>query len=154
LGPTSTLPFQTLSHGIFFSSSRKKEEKNKKENHKEKKKCREGKELSFKLSFCPFTFGSFFCRPTSTLLFQMLSHGIFFFSNKRNEKKNHIEKKKCKERREFSFKLLLCSLTFGSRFCPPTSTLLFQILSPSIFLFFSSRRKKKLKKNHREKKKC
>jgi hypothetical protein len=54
-----------------------------------------------------------------------------------------------KERRELSIKLPLCPLTFGSYFYPPTSTLLFQTLSFSIF-FFSSRRKEK--KNHREEK--
>jgi hypothetical protein len=36
--------------GIFFSSRRKRR---KKKNHREEKKCREGKELSFKLLFYP-----------------------------------------------------------------------------------------------------
>jgi len=56
VAPTSTLLFQTFSRTIFFFSSRRKEKKN----HKEEKKCREGRELTFKLSFCPFTFDSRF----------------------------------------------------------------------------------------------
>ncbi len=40
------------------------------------------------------------------------------------------------------FKLSLCTLTFGSRFCLFTFALLFQTFSPGIF-FFSSRRKEK-----------
>jgi hypothetical protein len=41
----------------------------------------------------------------------MLSPDIFFFSNRRKEKKRNVE-----EGRELSFKLLLCPLTFGSHF--------------------------------------
>jgi len=47
----------------------------------------------------------------STLVFQMFSLDIFFFSNKRKEKKRNVE-----EGRELSFKLLLCPFTFGSHF--------------------------------------
>jgi len=83
-----------------------------------------------------------FLAPAFTHLFQTLSFGIFFFSNRIKEKENHGEKKNCRKRKEFSFKLLLYPLTFGSRFCPPTSGLLFQTLFPNIF-FFSNKRKKK-----------
>jgi hypothetical protein len=65
----------------FFSSQAAKE---KKRNHRDEKKCREGKELSFKLSFCP---------PTFALLFQTLFLGIFFFSNIRKLKKTQRKKK-------------------------------------------------------------
>jgi hypothetical protein len=51
------------------------------------------------------------------------------------KKKKKRKKKKCKKGRELSFKLLLCGFTFGSCFCPPTSALLFQTLSPSIFFY-------------------
>jgi len=44
-----------------------------------KKKPREGRELTFKPSLYLFIFGSRFCLPVFALLFQMLSHGIFFF---------------------------------------------------------------------------
>jgi len=59
LAPTSTLLFQTLSLSIFFFSSIRKGKKEKKKTIE--KKCREGRELSFKLLFYPFTFGSCFC---------------------------------------------------------------------------------------------
>ncbi len=78
---------------------------------------------------------------TFTLLFQTFFHDIFFFSNKRKEKqkqrkKNHRKENKCRERRELSFKLALCLLTFGSHFCPSVSI---QTLSLGIF-FFSSKK--------------
>jgi hypothetical protein len=74
-----------------------------------------------------------------------------FSSQAKEKKRNYREGKKCKERKEPSFKLPLCPLTFGSRFwpptlpshfCPPTFALLFQTLSFGIF-FFSSRKKDK-----------
>jgi hypothetical protein len=43
---------------------------------------------------------------------------------------------------ELFFKLSLCVLTFGFRFCLLTFALLFQTICPSIF-FFSSRKKEK-----------
>jgi hypothetical protein len=69
-----------------FSSSKKKHthtHTQRKKNHREEKKCKEGRELSFKLSFCPFT---------SALLFQTLSPDIFFFSSRRKEKKTPTKK--------------------------------------------------------------
>jgi hypothetical protein len=73
----------------------------------------------------------------------MLSFDIFFFSNKQKKKKeknklkkNHREKKKCRERKEFSFKLPLCLLIFGSHFWPLVFALSFQALSPSHLLLF------------------
>jgi len=63
-----------------------------KETHRDEKKCREGKELSFKLPLFPLTFGSCFCPPTFALLFQMLFLGIFFFSSIRKLKKTQRKK--------------------------------------------------------------
>jgi hypothetical protein len=112
----------------------------------EKKKCKEGRELSFKLSFCLLTFGSCFYPPISALLFQMLSLDIFFFSSRRKEKKNHREEKKCREGKEFSFKLSLCPLTFGSHFCLHVFALLFQHFLLTSFSFQAKEKKRKEKK--------
>jgi hypothetical protein len=141
------------------------------------------KELSFKLPFCPFTFGfhfypfasalpllpSHFCPFVSNIFslasssfqakkkkktiekkrnvekggnFPSSSHSAFSllalastlpllpfcfkrfflasssFQVEEKEKKPHKKEKKCKERKELSFKLLLCPLTFGSHFYP------------------------------------
>jgi hypothetical protein len=52
------------------SPAKEKKEKHKdKKNHREEKICIEGKELTFKLLFCPFTFGSCFYPPTFALPF-------------------------------------------------------------------------------------
>jgi len=116
-----------------------------KKNHREEKKCKEGRELSFKLSLCPFTLCSYFCPLTFALLFQTFYFGIFFFSSIKKEKK----RKKCIERRELTFKLALCPLTFGSRFCPLVSTFLFQTLSP--LHLFLLKQKKKMKNTKKKK---
>jgi len=81
-----------FSLGIFsFSSKRKKKHKEKK-NHRKEKKCKNERELTFKLLLYLLIFGSHTCPPTFALPFQALSPCIFFFSNKRKEKK-HIKKK-------------------------------------------------------------
>jgi hypothetical protein len=61
----------------------------------------------------------------------------------RRQNTQENNKKKPREGRELTFKLLLCPLTFGSHFCPPTIAHLFQTLSFGIFLF-SSRKKTKI----------
>jgi hypothetical protein len=101
----STLP----SSFSFQTQSRQNTQEN-----NNKKKPRERRELTFKLSLYPLTFGS-----ASTLLFQTLSS--FQTKKKNKEKKNHREEKKCKEGRELSFKLLLYPFTFGCRFYPSIS---------------------------------
>jgi len=68
---------------LFKQKKRKKKEK---KNHRKEKKCKEGRELSFKLPFYPFIFGSRFCPPTVVLLFQTFSPRIFFFSSTKKEK--------------------------------------------------------------------
>jgi hypothetical protein len=108
--------FQTLCLGIFFSSSRRKEKKT-----IEKKKCKERKELSFKLSFCLLTFG-----PAFALLFQTLCPGIFFFSRRKKEKKT-IEKKKIQRRERAHFQALALPshfwfLLLAFCFCPFVSS--------------------------------
>jgi hypothetical protein len=54
-----------------------------KKNHREKKNAKKKRELTFKLLFCPFTFGFRFCLLTFALLFHALSLSIFFFSSKK-----------------------------------------------------------------------
>ncbi len=45
----------------LFLFKQKKIKENKEKNHREEKKCKEGRELSFKLPLCPVTFNSRFC---------------------------------------------------------------------------------------------
>jgi hypothetical protein len=73
-----------LSPNIFIFSSRRKEKKN----HREGKKCKEGRDLTFKLSFCPFIFGSHSWCPVSALSFQALSpwHLLLLKQTKRKKK--------------------------------------------------------------------
>ncbi len=132
---------------IFFLSSRRKKKTTKKKNYAKK-----GRELTFKLLFCPFTFGSRFYLLIFALLFQVLSFSIFFFSSKK--KKNNAEKKTHREEKNANRgRSLLSSFRFALSFMAPTSALLFQVFSPNIF-FFSNKQKKKHneKKNHREEK--
>jgi hypothetical protein len=108
---------------------------------KKNKYAKRRRELTFKLLFCPFTFGSHFCLLTFALLFQALSLSIFFFSNKKKkttQNKKPIEKKKNANKG----RILLSSFRFALSFLAPTSALSFQVLSPNIF-FFSNKRKKK-----------
>jgi hypothetical protein len=79
-------------HFLLFKQKKKKEKHKEKQIHKKKKNCRKGRELTFKLHFYPFIFGSCFYPPAFTLSFQVLSPYIFFFSNRR--KKTHTKKKK------------------------------------------------------------
>ncbi len=81
-------------------------------NHREEKKCKERKELSFKLLLCPFTFGSHFCPFVSNAF----SLHLLLKQKKRKEntkEKKTIEKKKYAKKggnllsRELTFKLLL-----------------------------------------------
>jgi hypothetical protein len=72
----------TLCHQLLLLKHRK----NKTHKKTTKKIPREGREVTFKLSLCPFIFGFRFCTPAFALPFQVLSHGIFFFSNTRGKK--------------------------------------------------------------------
>jgi len=96
LAPTFALSLLHFCFKCFLlasSSFQVEEKKNtkKKKNHRKRNICRERKELTFKLSLCPLTFGSCFYFPTFAFLFQMFSPSIFFFSNRR--KKNTKKKK-------------------------------------------------------------
>jgi hypothetical protein len=71
---------------LLLLKQEKRKKTLRKKNHKEEEKCREGKELSFKLLLYPLTFGSHFWLPIFALLFQMLSFGNFLFSSKKNKK--------------------------------------------------------------------
>jgi len=86
----SALLFQTLSPSIFFFSNKKKE----KENHREEKKCREGRELTFKLSLCLLTFGSCFWPPISTLFISSAFSSTFSSFQVEEKKKENTKKKK------------------------------------------------------------
>ncbi len=83
---------------VLTSSFYQVEEK--KKTTEKKKNAKKGRELTFKLLFCPFTFGSRFCLLTFALLFQAFSLSIFFFSSKKKkknaEKKTHRKEKNCK----------------------------------------------------------
>jgi len=98
--PAFALSFQVLSLGTFFSNIRKKKPQRKK-NHR-KKKCRKGRELTFKLPLCLLIIGYRFYPPTFALSFQVFYSCIFFFSSKRKKKKHKeketIEKKKKAEK--------------------------------------------------------
>jgi len=74
----------------FFSFLKHKEDKTHKKTTK--KKPKEGREFTFKLPFCLFTFGSRFCLPIFALPFHVLSPSIFFLSS--NKKKKTQRKKK------------------------------------------------------------
>jgi hypothetical protein len=76
----------------FSSQVEEKKINQRKKNHREKKKCKEGRELSFKLPFYPLFFGSHFCLPTFALLFQTLSLDMFLFSSRKKEKKTKKKK--------------------------------------------------------------
>ncbi len=80
----------------------------------------------------PLTFGSYLWPPISAILFQTFFPWHFLLlkqkKKKHKEKENHI-KKKCRERRELTFKLLLCLFTFGFCFWPLGFAISFQALS-------------------------
>jgi len=84
-------------------------------------------------------------------------HRFLLFKHKEDKTYNKTTKKKTKRREGTYLKLLLCSLTFGSRFAFSLlviiSTLLFQTLSLSIFFFSNKRKTKRTKKNKTIKKK-
>ncbi len=109
-------------HLLLFQQKKIKKTKKIKPQRRKKMQRREG---AFKLSLCPFTFGSHFCPPASDLLFQTFSLSIFLFSRRRKEKKNKgkktIKKKKKTEKggsllssSHFAFSLL--ALAFGLMF--------------------------------------
>jgi hypothetical protein len=77
---------------IFFLSSRRE-----KKTTEKRKYAKKGRELTFKLLFCPFIFGSRFCLLIFALLFQAFSLSIFFFSSK---KKNNVEKKPIEKKKK------------------------------------------------------
>jgi len=135
-------------HLFIFKQKKKKTQR--KKSHRKEKKCEKGRELTFKLSLYPLSFGSHTCPPTFALPFQMLSPCIFFFSNKTKEKK-HIKIKTIKKKKNAEKGgSLPSSSCFAFSFLAPASTLLFQTLFLNIF-FFSNKREGK-KKNTKKKK--
>jgi hypothetical protein len=119
----------------------KKEKKQRKKNLKKEKKCKEMKEFTFKLSLCPFTFGSRFWPLVSAFRFKHFLLGIFFFSSRR--KKKNTKKKKCREGRELTFLscfciwdevlLLISPLHIPSTLSPPHSSSLVSHVSSKLY---------------------
>jgi hypothetical protein len=84
LAPVFALPILPFCFKHFFlassfSQAKESKKKTKKKNHRKEKKCREGRELTFKLSFYLFTFGSHFYPFISTFSFQAFSSEHFLF---------------------------------------------------------------------------
>jgi hypothetical protein len=76
---------------------------------------------------------------------------VFFFLNtKKTKHTRKQQKKKPRERRELTFKLLLCLLTFGPHFYPFISS----TFSSHLFSSQAKEKKRKEKMNHREEKEC
>jgi hypothetical protein len=116
LGPASTFPLLPFcfKHFLRTSSSSQGDEKKEKTIEK-KKKCKEGKELTFKLSLCPFTFGFCVWLLIFALSFQVFSPWhLFLFKQKKikkkTKKKKTIEKNKMQKKGEFTFLLSLLHL--------------------------------------------
>jgi hypothetical protein len=80
LVPTSTFPLLPFCFKRFLLASSYSQAKEKKKNHGEEKKCRERRELSFKLLFYLLTFGSHFCPSVSNAFFW---HLLVFKQNKK-----------------------------------------------------------------------
>jgi len=134
---------------FFFSNTKKKKHKK-----KQQKKIQE-KGRSLPSSFCS---ALSLLALTSTLLFQMFSPSIFFFSSKRKEKnkKETIEKKRNAEKGESFPSSSHSTLSFLA----PASTFPLLPFYFKRFLLASScsqaeeKKKKQRKENHKEKKKC
>jgi hypothetical protein len=106
-------------------SSQVEEKKNKeKKNHREKQNVKKRGNFPSSshstLSLLAPTLPSHFCPSVSN---DLCWHPLFLKKKKKkkNKKKNHRKKKKCKERKELTFKLLLCPFIFGFCFWLPTS---------------------------------
>jgi hypothetical protein len=88
--PIFTLSFQAISplHVLLLKNKKRKKKTKKKKTIERKKIAKKGRNLlTFKLSFCPLTFGLLFL----PFHFKRFLLGIFFFSSRRKEKKN-VEK--------------------------------------------------------------
>ncbi len=103
---------------FFFFSNTKKIKHTRKQLKKNQKKggslpSSSGSAFSFLVlaSAFPFLHFHFMCFLLASSSFQVVK------KKKHKEKKNHKEEKTCKEGKELTFKLLLCPLTFDSRFC-------------------------------------
>jgi len=105
--------FQAFFPGIFFFSNRRRKKHKEKKNHRKEKKCKEGRELNFKLLICPLIFGSCFCFPAFAFLLLPFRFKHFLIASssqtkekkEKHEEKKIMKKKKCKQGREFTFLL-------------------------------------------------
>jgi hypothetical protein len=88
---------------------------------------------------------------TFSLLPLCFKHFLLTSSSSQTEKKKKKKKKKtmkkknnAKKERNFPSKFPLCPLTFGTRFCPPTSTLFVLNDFSWHFLLFKQKKRKKM----------
>jgi hypothetical protein len=141
-------------HDVVFFFLFLKHKKDKTHKKTTKKKPKEGRSLpsssrsafSFLVLASAFPFLHFYF-----MCFLLASSSFQIVRKKNTKKKKTIEKKKtCKKGKELTFKLLLCPLTFDSRFCFLVLHFHFKcfILTSSFYQVEGK------KKNHREKKKC
>jgi hypothetical protein len=146
------LPLSPFCFQCFLLAPSSSQVEGKKKNHRKEKKCRERKELSFKLLLCPLTLCFCFCPLASTLLFQTFSPGIFFFSSRRrkkNKEKKTIEKKKLQRREGGSLQALVLPFYFWLPFLPSC----FCLFTSNTFSFSSFSSQAEEKKIHKEEKK-
>ncbi len=139
------LPF-CFKHFLLASSSFQAKKRKNKEKKTIEKKINAKKGRSFPLSS---RFALSLLALAFALLFQTFSLGIFFFSSKRKKKtkkKKHIEKKKNAEKGGSFPSNSHSALSLLAPASTSHSTLLFQMLSPSIFFFLSTRKLKKQRK--------
>jgi hypothetical protein len=137
LAPASTFPLLPFCFKCFLLAASYSQTKEEEKNHGEEKKCKEGKEFSFKFMFCPLTFGSRFCPSISNTFFW---HLLVF---KHKKRKNHKEEKNVEKGgslpSSFHSAFSLLAFVFGLLLFLPFR---FKRFLLAIF-FFSSRRKKR-----------
>ncbi len=144
--PSHFCPFvSNVFFGIFLFSSRRKKRKQTKKKQIEEKKCKEGRELTFKLSLYPLTLAPAFGLLFLPYCFKCFLLGICFFSSKRKEKK-HKEKKHHRKEKKFregrSLHLFSCFCIWDEAlillsFLHIPSTLSFSPSSSLVFHIFS-----------------
>jgi hypothetical protein len=134
LAPASAFLFLHFYFKCFFLASSSFQVE-KKKNYRKEKICRRRKELTFKLSLCPFTFGSRFCTFVSSVF------SLHLLLLKHKEKKNHREKKNAEKGGS-----LPSSSRSALSFLALASTLSFQAVFLGIFFFSKIRGKKTQKK--------
>ncbi len=133
---------------FFFFSNTKKIKHTRKQLKKNQKKggsLTSSSHLAFSFlvlaSAFPFLHFRFMCFLLTSSSFQVVR------KKKHKEKKNHREEKTCKEGKELTFKLLLCPLTFDSRFCFLVLHFHFKCFILTSYFYHVEGKKKTTKKN-------